>query len=136
MRRAAGILFVEPDMRIAFLTRRSALVSDPDTWANPGGHVEPGEDDLGAAMRETFEETGLQPMGSPVGCVESDTDGGVHYSLFVAFVSREEVAAASRSCRLNWESDAAGWFPIDKPPVSLHPGLVATWPVVRGMLAS
>jgi 8-oxo-dGTP diphosphatase len=28
------------------------------TWECPGGHVEPGEDPLGAAKRELFEETG------------------------------------------------------------------------------
>lgn len=136
VKRAAGILFIEPGSRAAFLVRRSALVSEPGTWANPGGHVQPGEDDLGAAMRETFEETGLRPMGEPVGCVETQNESGLHYALFVALVSRGDAEAARRACHLNWENDAAAWFPIERLPDQLHPGLAASWPYVRKLIAS
>lgn len=129
MRRAAGALFIEPQSRRAFLVRRSSIVSEPGTWSNPGGHIEPGEDDLGAAMRELFEETRLRPLGDPITCVEIPT-----YSLFVALLSPKEAATVLRDCRLNTESDAAGWFDIDNIiadlPGPLHPGLKLMWPLI------
>jgi 8-oxo-dGTP pyrophosphatase MutT (NUDIX family) len=39
------------------------LIKDPyRNWGLPKGHVKPGEDDVGAAVREVEEETGLSPL--------------------------------------------------------------------------
>lgn len=39
------------------------LIRDPyENWGLPKGHVEPGEDDRGAALREVEEETGLREL--------------------------------------------------------------------------
>lgn len=39
------------------------LIRDPyQNWGLPKGHVEPGEDDMGAALREVEEETGLSVL--------------------------------------------------------------------------
>lgn len=45
-----------------------------DMWATPGGHIEPGEDVNEAAIREVWEEAGIQVMLiGPEGWEKSDT---------------------------------------------------------------
>jgi len=56
MRQIAGAWCVR-DGRILLL-QRSGGISD-SAWVPPGGQVDPGEDPLSAAVRETSEETGL-----------------------------------------------------------------------------
>ena len=70
-------LLVAPDgLHLLFIVRSSTLTSHAGQIAFPGGRLEPGETVAGAALRETFEETGLaeeqtrilgelQPLPSP-----------------------------------------------------------------------
>lgn len=62
-RRASVALIVrlsEPDLELLFIERP---VSPSDPWSGhmafPGGHRDPGEDDLSAAIREAMEEVGI-----------------------------------------------------------------------------
>jgi ADP-ribose pyrophosphatase YjhB (NUDIX family) len=51
-------------------------------WSLPGGRCEPGEDAAAAAVRETYEETGLVvTAGRLVGRVERRGPGGVTYVI-------------------------------------------------------
>ena len=51
-------------------------------WSLPGGRCEPGEDAAAAAVRETYEETGLEvAAGRLVGRVERSGPGGVTYVI-------------------------------------------------------
>ena len=51
-------------------------------WSVPGGRCEPGEDAAAAAVRETYEETGLVVAAGPVvGRVERPGPGGVTYVI-------------------------------------------------------
>jgi len=51
-------------------------------WSLPGGRCEPGEDAAAAAVRETYEETGLVVTAGPlVGRVERPGPGGVTYVI-------------------------------------------------------
>ena len=57
------------EWRIPFVIRRSDLRSHPGQVGLPGGQIEPDEDGLGAALRETEEElrlsrTALRPLGA------------------------------------------------------------------------
>lgn len=47
-------------LHLLFIVRSSTLTSHAGQIAFPGGRLEPGETVAGAALRETFEETGLE----------------------------------------------------------------------------
>lgn len=57
-RSAGGVVLRRIDGEVHVL-----LIKDPyRNWGLPKGHVEPGEDDMGAALREVEEETGLSEL--------------------------------------------------------------------------
>lgn len=47
---------VDPSLTMTLLVHHRKL----DKWLQPGGHCDPGETTLEAALRETFEETGIR----------------------------------------------------------------------------
>jgi ADP-ribose pyrophosphatase YjhB (NUDIX family) len=70
-------------------------------WSLPGGRCEAGEDAAAAAVRETYEETGLVvSAGSVVGRVERPGPGGVTYVI-------DDVACAVTGGTLRAGDDAA-----------------------------
>lgn len=109
---AAGVMCVAPGGRLLFM-RRSAMVTEPGTWAAPGGAIDRGEQPHDAAVRELYEEAGyggdliLHPpfIGQ---------FGATTYFTFPAQVPFEFEP------RLNWESDDAGWF--SRAPSPMHLG--------------
>ena len=52
------LLVDDRDRLLLFLDSDPGLSPVPRWWITPGGGVEPGEDDVDAAVRELFEETG------------------------------------------------------------------------------
>ena len=56
-------LLLLPSAAVAIHTSESGLLlckhADKDIWVTPGGLIEPGEQPADAALRETWEETGL-----------------------------------------------------------------------------
>src|SRR5438034_4734901 len=56
-------LLLLPSAAVAILGREKGLLlckhADKDIWVTPGGLIEPGEHPADAAVRETWEETGL-----------------------------------------------------------------------------
>jgi 8-oxo-dGTP pyrophosphatase MutT (NUDIX family) len=66
---AGGIVFRTHERDVSILVVTSKKVTG--TWIFPKGHVEPGETEAAAALRETREEAGvdgvlLGPVGAPV----------------------------------------------------------------------
>lgn len=72
--RAAVAILVSPKgTRPGFaLTRRAShLRRNAGNYALPGGHLEPGETPVDAALRETFEELGVRPgPDAALGCLD------------------------------------------------------------------
>lgn len=56
-------LAVSYDLDVLLLRRAATLSSHAGQVAFPGGRLDPGEDAVGAALREAQEETGLDPSG-------------------------------------------------------------------------
>ncbi|WP_372729585.1 NUDIX domain-containing protein [Nocardioides sp.] len=65
MRHFAGILLVDARGWVLLQERDEHPVIAPEKWALCGGHIEPGEGDEEAALRELAEETGVVlPVGA------------------------------------------------------------------------
>ena len=91
------------------------------TWSLPGGHVEPGEDDATAVVREVAEETGLDVVAAAVvGVVQrAAPDGG---TFLITDLTCHVVGGT-----LQAGDDAldAGWFAAaDLAALEVMPGLV------------
>lgn len=57
---AAGLFLLSPDKHV-LMQHRSKMTAQGGTWAIPGGALEIGESPTEGALRETFEETGIEP---------------------------------------------------------------------------
>lgn len=55
-RTAGGVVINEKTGRVLVVSQNG------DSWSLPKGHVDPGEDDLGAATREIREESGVKEL--------------------------------------------------------------------------
>jgi len=106
----AGVLLVRGDGKLLLL-KRSDYVVYPGTWNLPGGGIDSGETAYHAAMREFREEAGEPPRGHIERSCTVD-----NYTAFVLYASM--YAVQGWTPRLNWESDAYGWFyPTATPTV-------------------
>lgn len=106
---AAGILYLTAGK--ALLLKRSSDADDyPGTWGFPAGHVEPSEDPLITAVRESFEEIGHTPLSlMPM----AGSDG------FALYLSKGEIFTPT----INNESTDVMWAPVGDLPEPLHPGV-------------
>ncbi|AVX03774.1 8-oxo-dGTP diphosphatase [Maritalea myrionectae] len=90
-------------------------------WQFPGGGVEPGETALEAAMRETFEETGLQVTGEAKlhGVFHNNNGLSIrdHVCLFVADAFDEV-----QPFKPNAEIVEMDWFKQDELPDEMNDG--------------
>jgi len=95
------------------------LREDFDVWCMPGGQVEPGESAAAAAVREVWEEAGVElHLDRLVGCYSRPRwiDGGSHVLVFAA----TRVGGAVRG--QPGEVTDARWFDVGDLPVPLLMG--------------
>lgn len=112
MNRFAGLLVQAPTRRLLLL-RRSTWERRRGTWESPGGHVDPGERAVDAAVREFREETGYENDIRSISAFHGDGK----YTLFrglIPFEFRPE---------LSDEHDDFAWVMADRLPRNAHPGL-------------
>ena len=124
----AWLMLTDDAGRVLF-ARRAGVSYGAGLWGLPGGHLDPGEWFLAAAVREAREEVGvvadprdLRPYG-----VQHYADDGVR-GVDVFFTTR------------TWQGDPApvsecsevGWFALDAPPDDALPWLP---PLLRDLAA-
>ena len=73
-RATARVLLFDDADRVLMFLHYGKDRAVPPRWITPGGGVDPGEDFAAAAVRETFEETGLRLDGVPAPFLEEDFD--------------------------------------------------------------
>lgn len=115
---AGAVVFDEGRILLVQRGREPAL----GLWSIPGGHVEPGESAEQAAVRETFEETGLRvrsirELGTVIRA-KSDVDEFVIHDFLCELVEPGEPRAAD-------DAVAARFVPVaDLADLELVPGLL------------
>jgi 8-oxo-dGTP pyrophosphatase MutT (NUDIX family) len=138
---AAGVLFLTPEGKTLFV-KRGQDEDHPGEWSLPGGKIENGESDEGAARREAKEETGYSgeekteylarhrddekdvcPPPNPECIAEFAPSQECSNSLvdFTTFLCR---VPEEFDVTLNAESIGYAWAPVNDPPQPLHPGVI------------
>lgn len=129
---AAGLLLRAPDPTggpepLVLLQLRVAWSHHGGTWGLPGGARDSHESPVEGALREVWEETGIEPADvSPRASSVDDLGGdstGWSYTTVLADAARPLATVANR------ESDELRWVPESEvPALPLHPGLRDSWP--------
>lgn len=115
---AAGILFIDPEDNTVFLQLRSKEVDAPNTWSTPGGSIDKKDkDEWETALREVKEEAGSLPEIDKIVGKKIYEDDKVKYTTYFVTVKNKE----NWDPKLNWESQDAQWFNMDRLPENLHP---------------
>lgn len=122
-KKGAGILVICASTKRILLGKRGRDCANPETWAPFGGMVEDGETELEGAVRENYEEAGLQiSMQDPalirdVLYVNKAPASGFEFHTF-AYLSDFEP-----EIRINNESSGFAWWALRHlRGAYLHPG--------------
>ncbi|MFB6977705.1 NUDIX domain-containing protein [Streptomyces scopuliridis] len=126
IRYTADVVAMTPDGHVLLIERGW----DPfkGHWALPGGHVDPGETALEAAVRELAEETGVQVDADELRLIglwdqpERDPRGRYVTAAYLTVVPASTTAVAGDDAR------TARWWPLNDLPARLafdHAGILA-----------
>lgn len=126
---AAGLLAHDPQ-RGVLLQHRAEWTAQGGTWGLPGGARHRSETAVAASLRETAEETGLNPQHVTPRYEFFVDKIGWSYTTVIAHATPQ--AEASNP---NEESLELRWVPVNEVAgYNLHPGLAATWRSLRPLL--
>ncbi len=121
-----------PSVNVAVVDEENRLLlirrSDNDSWALPGGGMDPGESISEAAIRETKEETGIDcEITGMIGIytnprhVMAYDDGEVRQEFSVCFHAR---VLSGQPREDGSETKEVRWVePADVPGLSIHPSM-------------
>lgn len=125
---AAGLLAV--DAGRVLLQHRVAWSHFGGTWGLPGGARDVDESAVAGALRESSEEAAVPPDALEIAFTSVLDLGFWSYTTVVARVTRPFEPVISDA-----ESTELAWVPVDRVDrLPLHPGLAASWPLLRTQL--
>ena len=107
MNRAAGIVIIAPGNRVLYMLR-----DDGGGWGIPGGKAESGEGFQDAAVRETFEETGMMLDAAalrPIAIVQNND--GFEFAAFAINVPLEFIPRMTEHTAAVWATPAEAPLP-------------------------
>lgn len=105
---------------------------DRGAWQIPKGELDPGEDELAAALREVEEELGVRLEGPPQPLGEIRQAGGKQVTAFAIEHDLDPAAIRSNLFEMEWpprsgrresfpEVGAARWFGLDEARAQMLP---------------
>ena len=114
------------------LQLRAAWTHGGGTWAIPGGALDSHEDPITAAVREAWEEVGIDVEAITVKDVYRDDHINWNYFTVIAHVSGDVIVSEG-----NYESEDIEWVALDAvDSYPLHPGMRGTWPHLRELVSA
>ncbi|WP_194832159.1 NUDIX hydrolase [Nocardia sp. XZ_19_369] len=128
---AAGLLLRAPlagGGSAVLMQHRAAWSHQGGTWALPGGARDSHETPVHAAVREAWEEAGIDPADVRVRAerVTASAPSGWTYTTVIAD------AVAPLPTSRNKESSELAWIPEAEVDARLlHPGFAVSWPALR-----
>lgn len=128
---AAGLLLRAPlagGGSAVLMQHRAAWSHQGGTWALPGGARDSHETPVHAAVREAWEEAGINPADVRVRSerVTASASSGWTYTTVIAD------AVTALPTNRNRESAELAWIPEDEVDARLlHPGFAVAWPALR-----
>lgn len=131
---AAGLLMVRLDLETprVLLQLRAAWTHGGGTWAIPGGALDSHEDPITAAVREAWEEVGIDVEAVTVKDVYRDDHVNWNYFTVIAHVAGDIIVSEG-----NYESEEIEWVALDAvDSYPLHPGMRGTWPQLRDLVSA
>lgn len=131
---AAGLLMVRLDLETprVLLQLRAAWTHGGGTWAIPGGALDSHEDPITAAVREAWEEVGIDIEAVTVKDVYRDDHVNWNYFTVIAHVAGDVIVSEG-----NYESEEIEWVDLDAvDSYPLHPGMRGTWPTLRELVSA
>jgi predicted NUDIX family NTP pyrophosphohydrolase len=136
--RSAGILMYRRDngvLQVLLVHPGGPFWAKKDlgAWSIPKGEYDPEESAWSAAVREFEEETGVRPLGEPMGLGEVKQSSGKRITAFALAGSIDSSRIRSGTFEREWpprsgrtqsfpEVDRAEWFTIESARAKIVPG--------------
>ncbi|MEY3769426.1 MAG: hypothetical protein RL390_290 [Actinomycetota bacterium] len=126
---AAGLLLIRESK--VMMQHRAPWVHNGDTWGLPGGARDSHESIEEAAIRESVEETGINPKHLEVVALFSDDHTDWRYDTVIARANID-----LKTEQWNTETHDIGWFEINEiAALELHPSFAKTWPTLKDLVS-